>query len=1100
MALSNRERLSRVFELLAPALGSYIDRVMRARSESGQAWFAKWQERERNPVSLQDPAFQLKVMSESWDQVFRHELARADRNLVFELRDVRNRLFHNQQFTVDDTYRALDSMERLLAAIGAAEAPEVGRSKDELMRLRYEADSARSSARQEVLLASPRAGLKPWREIIAPHADVLRGRFSVAEFAADLYQVSLGRGSAEYADPVEFFARTYLTGGLRGLLTEAVRRLVHAEGTPVVNLQTTFGGGKTHSQITLWHLFSGTPVGDFPDDVRSLLAEVGVTTDLPEVTRAALVGNKISPGQPSVKDDGTLVNTLWGELAWQLGGREGYDLVAAADQTGTNPGANLDLLLERYSPCLILIDEWIGYARQLVSSDSLPAGSFDTQLSFAHALTEAARATPGALLVVSLPSSSDAGSSGGGLDIELGGPGGREALRRLHSVVGRIESPWRPATSGESFEIVRRRLFKSLDPELLKDRDATARAFGDMYRRESAEFPADCREVGYVERIRAAYPIHPELFARLYEDWSTLDRFQLTRGVLRLMADVIHALWEGGDQSPLILPASVPIAHPAVAAELINNLGDNWQPIIDADIDGPNSLPVQLDNQLPNLGRYQAARRVARTVFIGSAPGFRSPTRGIDAARVRLGCALPGETLAAFGDALNRMSRATYFYAEAGRYWYGLQPTVGRLARDRAWQLLNEAHEEVTGEIVRRLRDLQRTPGAFRGVHPSPATSADVPDEATVRLVVLGPDQPHLAGSDDSAALAVARNVLESKGVQPREYRNCLVFLAADNRRIEALETAAAEHLAWSWVAEQAGADGLNLDAAQAARAQTSMEEADKTVRVRLAEAYQWLLVPCQPDPSGPVQWEPVQFDSARQALAARAAEKLENNGHLYLTFAPVLLRQRLDNELSRLWEAGQVQVITLWEPFARYLYLPRLRDASVMWDSVADGAASPNWQRDGFAVADGLDGDRLLGLIAGSRPTVTGTTLVVRPDRAAVQFAAEQAAQPRPPGPDQGGPEKHDYGAGPDGGTTPAQPQRFHGAVMLDPTRGSRDFGKVAEEVIAQFTALLGTHVEVTIEVKASNPAGFPDTIVRNVTENAKTLGFEDGSGFEDR
>ena len=871
MALSNRERLGRAFELLAPALGSYVDRVMRARSESGQAWFPRWQERERNPVSLQDPAFQLKVMSDSWDQVFRHELARADRNLVFELRDVRNRLAHNQPFTVDDTYRALDSMERLLAAIGAAEAPEVGLSKDELMRLRYESDAARSAARQEVLLASPRAGLKPWREVIAPHADVLRGRFSVAEFAADLYQVSLGRGSTEYADPVEFFARTYLTGGLRGLLTEAVRRLVHAEGIPVVNLQTTFGGGKTHSQIALWHLFSGTPVNDFPDDVQGLLADVGVTTDLPEVTRAALVGNKISPGQPSVKDDGTVVATLWGELAWQLGGREGYDLVGAADRTGTNPGANLDLLLERYSPCLILIDEWVGYARQLVSTDNLPAGSFDTQLSFVQALTEAARATPGALLVVSLPASIDAGRSGGGLDIELGGPGGLEALRRLHAVVGRIESPWRPATSGESFEIVRRRLFKPLDPELLADRDATARAFGDMYRRESAEFPAECREVGYVERIKAAYPIHPELFARLYEDWSTLDRFQLTRGVLRLMADVIHALWEGGDQSPLILPASVPIAHPAVATELINNLGDNWQQIIDTDVDGPNSLPVQLDNQLPNLGRYQAARRIARTVFIGSAPGFRSPTRGIDAARVRLGCALPGETLAAFGDALNRMSRATYFYAEAGRYWYGLQPTVSRLARDRAGQLLNEAREEISAEIVRRLRDLQRAPGSFRGIHPAPATSADVPDEPTVRLVILGPDQPHLVGSDDSAALAAARDVLEMRGIQPREYRNCLVFLAADNRRVEAMETAAAEYLAWSWVTDQAGADGFNLDAAQAARAQASVEEADRTVRVRLAEAYQWLLVPGQPDPDRagllgtcPVRWHATSFGGTR--------------------------------------------------------------------------------------------------------------------------------------------------------------------------------------------------------------------------------------------
>jgi len=1102
MAVSNRERIGRAFELAAPALASYVDRVMRARSEGGQAWLTRWQERERGPVHLQDPAFLLRVIADSWDQVFRHELARSDRNLIYELRDVRNRLAHNHAFTIDDTYRALDSLERLLAAIGAAEAPEVARSKDELMRLRYEADTARSATSQEVLMAAPRAGLRPWREVIAPHADVLRGRFSVAEFAADLYQVSTGRGSPEYSDPVEFFARTYLTNGLRALLTEAVRRLVQAEGAPVVNLQTTFGGGKTHSQIALWHLFSGTPFGAFPTEVRDLLANAGVTSDLPDVARAALVGNKISPGQPSVKEDGTTINTLWGELAWQLGGREGYDLVAAADHTGTNPGANLDTLLERYSPCLILIDEWVGYARQLVSADNLPAGSFDTQISFCQALTEAARATPGALLVVSLPASSDAGRSGGGLEVELGGPGGREALRRLHTVVGRVDSPWQPASYGEGFEIVRRRLFKPIEPEQLEDRDATARAFGAMYRRDAAEFPVECRDPGYVDRIKAAYPIHPELFARLYEDWSTLDRFQLTRGVLRLLADVIHALWEGGDQSPLILPASVPVAHPAVASELISNLGDNWQPIIDADVDGPGSLPVRLDNQLPNLGRHQAARRIARTVFIGSAPGFRSPSHGIDAARVRLGSAYPGETLAAFGDALSRMSRATYFYADAGRYWYGLQPTVGRLARERAEQLRAEAHEEITAEVVRRLRDLQRAPGAFRGVHPAPGSSNDVPDEPSVRLAVLGPDQPHLPGSDDSAALAAARDLLDTKGAQPREYRNCLVFLAADNRRIEGLETAVAEYLAWSWVSGQAGADGLNLDAAQAARAEASKNDADTTVRIQLGETYRWLLVPGRRAPSEPVRWDAIPVEGAQEGLAVRAAAKLENDGHLYVTFPPVLLRQRLDRELSRLWEPGHVAVGTLWEPFARYLYLPRLRDSEVLRKSVAEGAAMADWQREGFAVADGIDADRYLGLHVGSRPEVTATTLVVRPDRAAAQFAAEKAAAPPEPGEGEGspaGPEAPPGEPGHDPPTEPTQPHRFHGAVGLDPTRLSRDFGLVAQEVVAQLTSLLGTQVEVTVDISAHNPGGFPDSTVRNVTENAKALRFEDGSGFEE-
>jgi predicted AAA+ superfamily ATPase len=161
-------------------------------------------------------------------------------------------------------------------------------------------------------------------------------------------------------------------------------------------------------------------------------------------------------------------------------------------------------------------------------------------------------------------------------------------------VIGRVESSWRPASAEEGFEIVRRRLFKPIDPSALVYRDATARAFAELYRAQAAEFPAECREAAYERRLRAAYPIHPELFDRLYEDWSTLERFQRTRGVLRLMAQVVGALWRGGDQSPLILPGTIPLDDAPVASELARNLEDSWKPVMDADVDGPASLPAQL--------------------------------------------------------------------------------------------------------------------------------------------------------------------------------------------------------------------------------------------------------------------------------------------------------------------------------------------------------------------------------------------------------------------------------------------------------------------------------------------------------------------------
>ncbi|NCC37154.1 MAG: ATP-binding protein, partial [Chloroflexia bacterium] len=366
---------------------------------------------------------------------------------------------------------------------------------------------------------------------------------------------------------------------------------------------------------------------------------------------------------------------LWGELAHQLLGSQGYALVAESDQAGVSPGSNeLSDLFRAASPCLILIDEWVAYVRQLYTRNDLPAGSFDANLTFAQALTEAARAVPGVLLVASLPAS----------DIEIGGEAGREALTRLKNTFGRLESAWRPASAEEGFEIVRRRLFQPItDPAHFPQRDAVVRAFCDLYRTQTAEFPAHTRDADYEQRMQAAYPIHPELFDRLYNDWSTLEKFQRTRGVLRLMAAVIHALWQRDDRSLLILPASVPVDEPAVQYELTRYMEDPWVPVIEKDIDGPNSLPLRLDKENPNLGRYSATRRVARTLYLGSAPTFRMTNKGIEDRQIKLGCVQPGESVAIFGDALRRLAdQATYLYQNAQRYWYATLPSVNRLAQD----------------------------------------------------------------------------------------------------------------------------------------------------------------------------------------------------------------------------------------------------------------------------------------------------------------------------------------------------------------------------------------------------------------------------------
>ncbi len=1094
MALSNRDRVGRAFELLAAGLGPYVDRRMRATNRRGgdwlQAWAASASPPVRGNVSLNDPALLLRVMAESWEAAFRDELTRSDRNLVFELRDVRNRWAHNDAFSADDAYRAMDSIERLLTAIDAREAAEAGRAKEEVRRALYEAQARRAMPRADALLTQPAAGLRPWREVIQPHDDVARGRFALAEFAADLHQVSLYEGADEYRVPEAFFQRTFVTEGLRQLLGQALERLSGTGGAPVVDLQTSFGGGKTHSMIALYHLFSGTPLERLPQEVQDLVRSVS-PSGIAKARRAVLVGTRISPGQPSRKPDGTEVGTLWGELAWQLGRREGYEILAEADRSRTNPGHALNELLRRYAPCLVLIDEWVAYARGLYADDTLRGGSFDTHFSFAQALTEAARATDRALLVVSLPASESPEAPSIGSGIEVGGAGGREALRRLRAVVGRMESSWRPATAEESFEIVRRRLFQPVDPARLPDRDATARVFGELYRQQASEFPTECREASYVERIRQAYPVHPELFARLYEDWSTLDRFQRTRGVLRLMATVVHVLWSAGDQSPLILPASVPLADAAVVAELTRNLDDSWKPIIDADIDGPSSLPLALDNEFKNLGRYQAARRVARTVFLGSAPRAGSPNQGVDAARVRLGCVLPGETVAIYADAINRLAdRATHFYAGGGRYWYGVQPGVARLARDRAERLMAGDRHEVHDELVTRLRRYERERGPdFAGVHAAPPAPGDVADSPEVRLVIIGPERPHLMRSDDSLALEHAQAILGSRGTAPRDYRNMLVFLAADQRRVGDLEQATAEYLAWKTIVDEAGA--LNLDPHQARQATTRRDDANRTVELRLADAYVWLLVPGQPEPAGPIEWEAVKVEG-QGGLAERAGRKLVHGGQLYVSYPPVLLRLQLDGPLGPLWESGHTTVNDVWEAYARYLYLHRLRSIEVLSECVKAAPATTAWESEGLAVAEARDvrSGAYVGLVAGGGAmSARGTTLLVRPREALAQLVSEREVARSG---DQGGREDGQAAA-----AEPARLRRFYGVVSVDPDRLGRDAGRIAQEVVAHLNALVGSEIEVTIEIRASKDDGFPEETVRIVNENASALRFR-AHGFE--
>ena len=1112
MAITNHERVGKALDLLKAGLGPFVDREVKGALESRKLDAFKLRDYAEDPVLANKPTSEwdvaglLKLMWETWNDVFRRILGRADRSLVSELRDHRNKWAHQESFSSDDAYRALDSVGRLLAAVSAPQSDELERLKMELLRVRFD-EQARGERRRQAGTAVGSAvatGLKPWREIVTPHKDVASGRYQQAEFAADLWQVHLGEGTDEYRDPVEFFRRTYLTESLKGLLVGAIRRLAGRGGDPVVQLQTNFGGGKTHSMLALYHLFSGTAPGDLAG-IDTVVQEAQAT-ELGTARRVVLVGNKISPGNPVTKADGTVVRTLWGELAWQLGGKKAFARIAADDEKATNPGDALRELFNEFGPCLILIDEWVAYARQLHDQSDLPAGSFETQFSFAQALTESAKLANHCLLVISLPASDTAGSPHTRADdVEVGGQRGREALDRLRNVVGRIESSWRPASAEEGFEIVRRRLFEPFsDPAQFKDRDVVARAFAELYRTQHQEFPPECRDVDYEKRIKAAYPIHPEIFDRLYTDWSTLVKFQRTRGVLRLMAAVIHSLWEKGDRNPLILPANIAIDDPRVQFELTRYLTDNWVPALEKDVDGPSSLPLRLDGEVPNLGKFAASRRVARAIYLGSAPTADAAQRGIEDRRVKLGCVMPGESPAVFGDALRRLAgAATYLYQDGPRYWYSTQPTVTKLAEDRAEQLKRDP-DKVVQELASRLRSDLRNTGEFNRVHPLPQSGQDVPDDRDARLVVLAIDTPYSKERGNPAEIA-AKAILESRGSVPRIYRNSLVFLAVDKTRLQDLDEAVRRYLAWESILGER--EPLDLSPYQVKQAEIQKEAASSAVTARLPEAYQWLLVPGQSRPDARIEWLAMRL-SGQDSLAARASKKLKGDELLVTGFAASRLRMELDR--VPLWRGDHVPIKQIVEDFARYLYLPRVSDPTVLLKSISDGVALLTWEHDAFAVADSFDDEakRYRGLRGGqlvSLPDADAPGLLVKPDVARRQLDAEK---PQPGGggeavhPGTGGDgtapaDGPGPGVPPPGTPTAIQPVRFHGTVPLDSTRVGRDASRIADEVISHLSGLVGAKVTVTLEIQAEVPSGAPDHVVRTVTENSRTLKFTN-QGFE--
>ena len=1041
----------------------------------------------------------LILMDIHWRDIFSKKLSRNHYNWIKELNTVRNQWAHTEWKAFDDSYtaRALDTMARLCEQLDDEYTIELR----DMWRKKAYGDSAGSRSAEQTtsapvktkintgIMQKPIGSLKSWREVMRPHPDVAEGRYRQAEFAADLAQVSRGEGSAEYLDPIEFFSRTYLTDGMKGLLSQSLRRLALGDGEPVIQLKTSFGGGKTHSMLALYHLFHGKIRPAKSENVQTVLsvAEIG---ELPkDVQVAVIVGTALNPAKAKRPPNmpGITINTLWGEIAAQLAyasqNPKLYDYVKDADKRGVSPGSEaLRDMFDECGACLILIDELVAYAKKLYGITGLPAGSFDNLISFIQELTEAARASRRSMVVASLPES----------EIEVGGDAGQQVLTQIEHTFGRMESIWKPVAANESFEVVRRRLFLPCQDEAA--RDAICKAFSEMYRAHSSDFPAETKDVSYEQEMINCYPIHPEFFHFLYDEWASIERFQKTRGVLRLMAGVVYHLWINGDASCMIMPGSIPLAIPQIRDELIRYLPENWNSIVDSEIDGRDSEPMKLDKGNSRYGTLMAARRVARTIFLGSAPSVREQKiRGVEENHIRLGVVQPHEEkdIAAFGDCFGKLkSQLSYLYTNdtGTRCWYDNRPTLRKLVQDMESRI---ASDDVEKEIEDRLRKWKSSTD-FGGIHICP-NSSDVPDEQTVRLVILPIDAVHERGQKDTAALRAAKEILDMRGTVPRQYKNMLVFLAPDKSKMFDLQKIVRRFKAWKLIRDEAVS--RNLDQAQLKEADASINQVESNLIMRLSQSYAWVFAPyIDADTSiKEVKWDIAEISCTSPDNVQKTAERLTTDDNLIPTWGPVLLKMELDQWLWK--DRDSIEIRQLWNYLTSYCYLPRLRDVNVLLDTIKKGVM----EKDGFAIAETFDGNRYTNLkIRDNLFEVPLYALIVKKEVAEKQLELEKAEEHKNKEHEKTGNtadsinlSSEDTSEELQQSIIPSTPKNRHFSmdVPLDSVRINKDVSTYMDEILSHLMNLPGARVDIRLDVDIEVPDGTPSNVVTTVSENCRTL-----------
>ena len=667
-----------------------------------------------------------------------------------------------------------------------------------------------------------------------------------------------------------------------------------------------------------------------------------------------------------------------------------------------------------------------------------------------------------------------------------------------------MQSAWTPASGIETFEIVRRRLFQPLDEAGERARDETIKAFRRLYRENRADFPPEVREAAYEEQMRRAYPIHPEVLRRFSGDWSVLDKFQRTRGILKIMANAVYGLWSGESTAPLIMPALLPFRDTKVRTALLEPLHPAFGPILQSEVDGDQSLAARIEAQRPRLLKARAATLAARAVFFATAPHAGAASGGMSGTYLRLACAKPGDQIAIYGEALQEIAtRAAHLYRDGDSYWFSPQPTLNKLVADRA---LDVTAEQADQRMVEVLREEQRSRAGFPRVHAAPDDLTDIEDRRSVALVILPPAAVHDAATGpQSPAAVLARETIARRGTRQRRFRNSLVFVAADATNIDAARENARREIAWRSILKD---DDLkqNLTQAQIGNAEKEEKRSRDSLHRSIRGAWVHILHPGYSNVTDDVRSMTAGYVMRSTRLVNRGGgksvpqavwERVSTDGTVIGEIGP----DNLLNSLEPVWPADRphlpIEEIRDW--FASYVYLPRLRDDATLdgalqrliEDIAYDFAFASSFDEETDTYEGPVDGKALMSLSVDRGLLVRRGA--IKPDEPPLGDGTGATGDPIPPGTETGS----DATPPP---TPPApQPTRFFASLEIDTEKAGIEVARIMDGLLVELTRTPGSNLRLTLEIAGrAGDDGYPKDVVDTVEANARDLKLDESAlGF---